>query len=109
MATSIHPSVPVLSPSFLYHPYIPSFQSKDFSFTCYNSMHICNRGHAGIVLYTCTCMFIHVHVRVPAGLVAGISMATIRSSSLSLYAATKALEVLLLNAYTCTCMRMLYV
>ena len=34
MATSIHPSIPVLSPSFLYHPYIPSFQSKDFSFTC---------------------------------------------------------------------------
>ena len=31
MATSIHP---VLSPSFLYHPYIPSFQLKDFSFTC---------------------------------------------------------------------------
>ena len=31
MATSIHPSIPVLSPSFLYHPYI---QSKDFSFTC---------------------------------------------------------------------------
>ena len=30
MATSIHPSIPVLSPSFLYHPYIPSFQS----FTC---------------------------------------------------------------------------
>ena len=34
MATFIHPSIPVLSPSFLYHPYIPSFQSKDFSFTC---------------------------------------------------------------------------
>ena len=34
MATSIHPSIPVVSPSFLYHPYIPSFQSKDFSFTC---------------------------------------------------------------------------
>ena len=34
MATSIHPSIPVLSPSFLYHPYIPSLQSKDFSFTC---------------------------------------------------------------------------
>ena len=36
MATSIsfHPSIPVLSPSFLYHPYIPSFKSKDFSFTC---------------------------------------------------------------------------
>ena len=34
MATSIHPSIPVLSPSFLYHPYISSFQSKDFSFTC---------------------------------------------------------------------------
>ena len=30
MATSIHPSIPVLSPSFLYHPYIPFFQSKDF-------------------------------------------------------------------------------
>ena len=27
-------SIPVLSPSFLYHPYIPSFKSKDFSFTC---------------------------------------------------------------------------
>ena len=26
---------PVLSPSFLYHPYIPSFKSKDFSFTKY--------------------------------------------------------------------------
>ena len=26
--------IPVLSPSFLYHPYIPSFISKDFSFTC---------------------------------------------------------------------------
>ena len=24
----------MLSPSFLYHPYIPSFKSKDFSFTC---------------------------------------------------------------------------
>ena len=34
MATSIHPSIPVLSPSFLYHPYIPSLESKDFSFTC---------------------------------------------------------------------------
>ena len=34
MAASIQPSIPVLSPSFLYHPYIPSFQSKDFSFTC---------------------------------------------------------------------------
>ena len=34
MATSFHPSIPVLSPSFLYHPYIPSFKSKDFSFTC---------------------------------------------------------------------------
>ena len=34
MATSIRPSIPVLSPSFLYHPYIPSFKSKDFSFTC---------------------------------------------------------------------------
>ena len=33
METSIHP-IPVLSPSFLYHPYIPSFKSKDFSFTC---------------------------------------------------------------------------
>ena len=30
---NIHPSIPVLSPSFLYHPYIPSFESKDFSFT----------------------------------------------------------------------------
>ena len=27
MATSIHPSIPVLSPSFLYHPHIPSFKS----------------------------------------------------------------------------------
>ena len=36
MATSIHPSIPVLSLSFLYHPYIPSFQSKYFSFTCNN-------------------------------------------------------------------------
>ena len=34
MATSFHPSIPVLSPSFLYHPYIPTFKSKDFSFTC---------------------------------------------------------------------------
>ena len=34
MATSIHPSIPVLSPSFLYHPYIPSLELKDFSFTC---------------------------------------------------------------------------
>ena len=34
MATSIHPSIPVLSPSFLCHPYIPPFKSKDFSFTC---------------------------------------------------------------------------
>ena len=30
----MHPSILVLSPSFLYHPYIPSFKSKDFSFTC---------------------------------------------------------------------------
>ena len=30
----MHPFIPVLSPSFLYHPYIPSFKSKDFSFTC---------------------------------------------------------------------------
>ena len=33
----MHPFIPVLSPSFLYHPYIPSFKSKDFSFTCYNN------------------------------------------------------------------------
>ena len=32
----MHPFIPVLSPSFLYHPYIPSFKSKDFSFTCNN-------------------------------------------------------------------------
>ena len=44
MATSIHPSIPVLSPSFLYHPYIPSFQSKDFSFTCI---------HVHVHVYTC--------------------------------------------------------
>ena len=31
---NMHPFIPVLSPSFLYHPYIPSFKSKDFSFTC---------------------------------------------------------------------------
>ena len=30
----MHPSILVLSPSFLYHPYVPSFKSKDFSFTC---------------------------------------------------------------------------
>ena len=30
----MHPFIPVLSPSFLYHPYIPSFKSKDFSFIC---------------------------------------------------------------------------
>ena len=30
----MHLFIPVLSPSFLYHPYIPSFKSKDFSFTC---------------------------------------------------------------------------
>ena len=30
---NMHPFIPVLSPSFLYHPYIPSFKSKDFSFT----------------------------------------------------------------------------
>ena len=30
----MHPFIPALSPSFLYHPYIPSFKSKDFSFTC---------------------------------------------------------------------------
>ena len=30
----MHPFIPVLSPSFLYHPYIPSFKLKDFSFTC---------------------------------------------------------------------------
>ena len=30
----MHQFIPVLSPSFLYHPYIPSFKSKDFSFTC---------------------------------------------------------------------------
>ena len=42
MATFIHPSIPVLSPSFLYHPYIPSFQSKDFSFTCYIMDSMCN-------------------------------------------------------------------
>ena len=28
----MHPFIPVLSPSFLYHPYIPSFKSKDFSY-----------------------------------------------------------------------------
>ena len=33
MATCINSSR-VLFPSFLYHPYIPSFKSKDFSFTC---------------------------------------------------------------------------
>ena len=32
METSSHPSIPVLSPSFLYHPYIPSLEA----FTCYN-------------------------------------------------------------------------
>ena len=26
----MHPFIPVLSPSFLYHPYIPSFKSIDF-------------------------------------------------------------------------------
>ena len=31
---NLHPFIPVLSPSFLYHPYIPSFKSKDFSFSC---------------------------------------------------------------------------
>ena len=30
----MHQFIPVLSPSFLYHPYIPSFKLKDFSFTC---------------------------------------------------------------------------
>ena len=43
MATSIHPSIPVLSPSFLYHPYIPSLESKDFSFTCLLSFFGCTR------------------------------------------------------------------
>ena len=37
---SIHPSIPVLSPS---HPYIPSFKSKDFSFTCLLSFFGCTR------------------------------------------------------------------
>ena len=32
MHGNLHPFIPVLSPSFLYHPYIPSFKSKDFSF-----------------------------------------------------------------------------
>ena len=35
------PFIPVLSPSFLYHPYIPSFKSKDFSFTCLLSFFCC--------------------------------------------------------------------
>ena len=58
MATSIRPSIPVLSPSFLYHPYIPSFKSKDFSFT-------------GIIYIPvtlpvvtdlqCTCIYMYVH------------------------------------------------
>ena len=30
MATCIHPAIPVLSPSFLYHPYIPSLNRKIF-------------------------------------------------------------------------------
>ena len=37
----MHPFIPVLSPSFLYHPYIPSFKSKDFSFTCLLSFFCC--------------------------------------------------------------------
>ena len=37
----MHPFIPVLSPSFLYHPYIPSFKSKDFSFTCLLSLFCC--------------------------------------------------------------------
>ena len=44
MATSFHSSIPVLSPYFLYHPYIPSFKSKDFSFTCIHvhvHVHVC--------------------------------------------------------------------
>ena len=43
MATCIN-----LSPSFLYHPYIPSFKSKDYSFAC-----SCCRN----------CMYIGLHVR----------------------------------------------
>ena len=38
----MHPFIPVLSPSFLYHPYIPSFKSKDFSFTCTMYMYMYN-------------------------------------------------------------------
>ena len=37
----MHPFIPVLSPSFLYHRYIPSFKSKDFSFTCLLSFFCC--------------------------------------------------------------------
>ena len=66
MATSIHPSIPVLSPSFLYHPYIPSFQSKDFSFTCLLpffgcTLHILNSLRNNILPQAiCCCFFIEI-------------------------------------------------
>ena len=37
----MHPFIPVLSPSFLCHPYIPSFKLNDFSFTCNNKNPTC--------------------------------------------------------------------
>ena len=60
MATSIsfHPSIPALSPSFLYHSYIPSIKSKDFSFTCiyiyiyvYNTCYIQTQDSVCIIIH----------------------------------------------------------
>ena len=58
----MHPFIPVLSPSFLYHPYIPSFKSKDFSFTCLLSSFFCCTLH--ITLRICLGLFIVVYTLV---------------------------------------------
>ena len=57
----MHPFIPVLSPSFLYHPYIPSFKSKDFSFTCIYILYTENKHCLSMV----TLMFAEILIHVP--------------------------------------------
>ena len=62
----MHPFISVLSPSFLYHPYIPSFKSKDFSFTCLLSFffaaHCTLRNNIIIIAWGYLLLFTRVYV-----------------------------------------------
>ena len=59
----MHPSILVLSPSFLSHPYIPSFNSKDFSFTCILSTTVLSDTGISLLLFThllCLCQVVRI-------------------------------------------------